>query len=105
MTTPTKITVHSLRKSGYKVHINHYRYIDNPNEEHNLTSYFHIRNEKWQDRVQVKGGLTTVEILDKDLKPLHMVEARCSKKDAFCRKVALDICLGRLQQVMNNGSV
>ena len=95
------LTVHAIRKSGFKVHVNHYRYIGNPKHDHNLAAYFHIRNEKWQNRISPKGGLTTIDVYDRgSSEPLFHVQAKCSLKDAYNRKIALNVCLGRLESQM-----
>jgi hypothetical protein len=91
MLTPAKV-----REWGYVVRINHYRYIGNPKKAHNLASYYHIRAEKMQDLILPKGGMTSVEILDKDLNPLWSVTTKCSKKDVYSRKEAVRICMERL---------
>lgn len=97
-------TIHSLRLQGFRVNINHYRFIGNPKKKHNLTSYFHIREQGWQSRITAKGGLTTVEVCDTDDKPVYNAEARCSRSDAFCRKAGLRICLERIEQQMNQST-
>jgi hypothetical protein len=95
-----KITVKSLRQRGYNVKISHFRYLGDKFKSHDLTSYHHIRTEKWQDRINPHGGLTTVQVCDANNNPLWETEARCSKEDNFNRKVALNICMGRLEMLI-----
>ena len=95
-------TIHQLRKSGYKVRINHLRYV---------SDYLISKREidKYNDERQLnlsmknadpKGGYTTIEITT-PMGENFKSEAACSKKDSFNRRIALQICLGRLAKKHN----
>jgi len=107
-------TIHELRKQGYKVRINHYRYVASRNPSIPSTKLIatHVaptvptlerltkedkRNRKY-GYVDAKGGLTEVEITAPNGGTTEVRAAQCNRKDAFNRRLGIRICLGRLRK-------
>lgn len=86
------LTVKNLRKDlSMKVRVNHKRRL----QDGRTLSIFEIRQNKLQNQILACGGETTVEVTDAN-QVLRVASARCSENDNYCRKTALNICLGRL---------
>lgn len=51
-----------------------------------------------------RGGITEIEVYDKDDNYVAYGEAKCSEKDVFNRKTALNIALGRVIKSLETGS-
>jgi hypothetical protein len=84
-------TVHSLRKSGHKVRVNHRRrYFDPVNRRWCLLTEYERSLSHLPDFIQpdCKGGETEVSITSKAGEDFVGV-AKCSKKDAFNRKIGV----------------
>jgi hypothetical protein len=80
------LTVHELRKRGYKVKVNHTR---------------RLEIKSWQkDVFSPRGGVTEVIISDNSGSILGAAAAQCSKKDNFNRKRGVRIALGRALKQM-----
>lgn len=72
------MTVHELRKSGYKVRVLHYR--------NGKSMCF------WED--DPKGGETVVQITTPDGRELEGC-AKCSDKDLYNKKIGVKVAIGR----------
>ena len=70
------MTVHELRKAGYKVGV------------------FHIREHINEKHLSPRGGSTMVHITTPDNEELHGV-ANCSKHDNYNKKLGVRIAIGR----------
>lgn len=93
-------TVQNLRKAGHKIKIHHQRFIQifiPPKLIKQLRPLFQIRADKQQNLLCANGGQTDIHILMKEGKE-YSFTTTCSKKDAFNRKRALLIVLGRLEK-------
>jgi hypothetical protein len=78
------MTVHDLRKNGYKVRVLHFR--------------------KWDDRVLAelypKGGSTVVQITTPEGENFQAT-ALCSNEDRYNKKIGVKIALGRIKNKLN----
>jgi len=88
------MTIQELRQKGFKIYVQHSRLIKIDGKS-TLISMKQIRDEKMQNLILSKGGITTIDLIDKDGKE-YVAYARCSKHDSFNRKLANKIALGRL---------
>lgn len=91
-------TVHSLRKSGHKVRVNHRRrYFDPMNRRWCLLTEYERTLAPLPDFVKpdCKGGETEVSVTSRSGVDYHGV-AKCSKKDAFNRKVGVSQAIADL---------
>lgn len=89
-------TVESLRKSGSKVRVMHQRYsIDGQ-----LHPIRYFRDNSFQNLLSPKGGRTDIQITTTDGKD-YQVQSFCNKVDAFNRKLAIRICMGRFEKQLN----
>lgn len=86
-----QITVHALRKAGFKLRVTHRR--PKKNEMNRLYTYGEVAIDEYY-QFSPKGGSTTVELRKPDGTEIR-AEAVCSKKDAFNRKQGLQIALER----------
>jgi hypothetical protein len=92
-------TVKSLRQKGYKIYLNHYR-INKANKK--LTPLYAFQMTQNQNLIDARGGLTKMELTSPEGIKVR-VESKCSKHDAFNKKVANSICLGRaLKKLVND---
>lgn len=85
-------TIKTLRQAGYKIRINHYRYLENQTD---LVPMYEIRKNGWQQFITPKGGKTIMQVTTATGYDYQVV-AGCKQCDSFNRKVAVLICLGRL---------
>ena len=85
-------TIQSIRQSGNKIRVSHFRAVSGYKE---LVPISEIRKNGWQNNINANGGKTTLALTTKDGKDFSAT-AVCSKKDGFCRKVAISIAIGRL---------
>lgn len=96
-------TVASLRQSGCKVRVSHFRLVKANNTTDlmatNLMSMREIKENNLQNFILPKGGLTKVEITDLNNKN-YEVTAKCNPIDSYNRKIAVKICLGRIEKQM-----
>ena len=72
------MTIHDLRKAGYKVRVLHFR-----NDHDSILGEFHP-----------KGGRTVVQITTPDGQNLEG-RANCSKKERYNKRVGVQVALGR----------
>lgn len=72
------MTVHDLRKSGYKVRVLHCR-----RDDERVLGEFHP-----------KGGETVIQITTPDGEELEG-RAKCSKKELYNKRVGVQVALGR----------
>ena len=72
------MTVHNLRRSGYKVRVLHCRVFDN----------------RTLGEVYPKGGETVVQITTPDGQDLEG-RAKCSKKDLYNKRLGVKVAIGR----------
>lgn len=72
------MTIHDLRKNGYKVRVLHHRKHDN----------------RILGAVKAKGGMTIVQITTPDGQDLEG-RARCSNKDLYNKKLGVKVAVGR----------
>ncbi len=92
-------SIHQLRKSNYKCRILHKRYyyggygLLSKREMENEISQEHVKS-----KISPKGGYTSIEITT-PMGENFKSEAVCSQKDSFNRRIALQICLGRLAKI------
>lgn len=98
-------TIHQLRLEGYKVRVKHQRY------KHVRYSEFlagtNLGQKDWFNLVPIKelpgkerfprGGETTVEITTPDGRN-YAATSKCHINDNFDRKLAVRICLGRIEK-------
>jgi hypothetical protein len=79
-------TVEQLRKSGYKVKVEHYR-----TNKGQIVQY----SKKTKGKVDPKGGLTVVTVTTPSGRTLKS-NATCHQNDVFSYKVGVKIALGRV---------
>lgn len=79
-------TVAGLRRTGYKVQVNHYRYYGNK-----LLQKYEVQ---YGSQPNSKGGMTTIKITTPENWELNGF-AECSEKDAYNRKLGVKIALNR----------
>ena len=79
-------TVAGLRRTGYKVRVNHYRYYGNK-----LLQKFEVQ---YGSQPNSRGGMTAIEITTPENWKLSGY-AECSEKDAYNRKLGVKIALNR----------
>jgi|688.fasta_scaffold278079_3 hypothetical protein len=72
------MTVHDLRKSGYKVRILHFR----------------VHDDRSLGEVFPKGGETVVQITTPDGQDLEG-RAKCSNKERYNKRVGVQVAIGR----------
>jgi hypothetical protein len=72
------MTVHDLRKNGYKVRILHHRKSDN----------------RVLGAVKARGGMTVVQITTPDGVDLEG-QSKCSDKDLYDKKLGVKVAIGR----------
>lgn len=77
-----KNIIHSLRKQGYRVGVQHFRPVLFP-DGRVLLSYY-SRHTKTNGKVLAKGGFTRLTITNSDGKEVGSAVAQCSEKDLFC---------------------
>ncbi len=104
-----KNLIHNLRKAHYWVRVCHKRY-DNNNliglatkkqiKEFYKTNPIVKEDYPPNNLIAPHGGLTTVEIVPPRPHPqiYFIAEAKCRRDEPFVRKLALQICLGRIQK-------
>lgn len=96
---PHPPTIHNLRQAGWRVEIRHFR-----RGESRHTTYASAR--KLRDDIsgseyelQPTGGYTKVELWEPHRRADHLPSAvgtaRCSHKDAYCKKVGVQVALRR----------
>lgn len=88
-------TVETLRKSGYKVRVKHYRYYAYNKTVSKIQKLMAIREIEGKKR-HSKGGLTIVEI--DGPQGSFVGKAICSRNDNFCYKTGVKIALGRMEE-------
>lgn len=99
-------TVELLRQAGYKVRVNHYRFVKHRSEYDTVYSMNHgksriellalftIKALNLQDQIVSHGGLVDVEVLCPD--GVEVVgRSECSAKDWYCNKIGVKIALSR----------
>lgn len=92
-----KHTVESLRKSGHKVRVTHYRhYQKRPFERQDKNLYRQNEMDYWL--IGPRGGKTVVEILTPDGQERYG-ESICSIKDAYVKKFGVQKALNRAMGV------
>ncbi len=91
-------TVHQLRKAGYKIRIQHFRFLRPPNQH----ATFHMlpekefRAKKLGRDMSGRGGKTTLEISGgQEFQIPVQVVAFCSTADNFNRQRGVELCLFR----------
>jgi len=80
------LTVHDLRKQGYRVTVIHNRHMSSPN-------YF------GKTILKTKGGLTEV-VIESNEQVMCRGHAVCSDKDDYNKKLGVRIALGRALKTM-----
>ena len=88
-------TVESLRKSGYKVRVTHYRHKRKLPYEKQDKQYYRQSNEINYQDIGPRGGKTVVEILDTQSGLERTGEAICSIKDAYVKKFGVQKAINR----------
>lgn len=86
------ITIHQLRKNGWKVRVNHFRVNSATGEVLPIKQF--VENGM-QNQIAPKGGRTQIEVTTPENEN-HAVEVNCYFKDAYNRKLGLIKCLGKL---------
>lgn len=78
------MTVHQLRKLGYKVKV------------------WHTRNGSYDylEQFDPRGGMTEVEVYDMNAQQSYLGIAQCSDKDNYNKKLGVKIALGRALKKM-----
>ncbi len=111
-------SIHSLRKAGFKVKIDHYRHVLFADDTHYNATYLPTilqsdplqaivflhtlvitRKAKKERRfayIHPKGGSTRLHLVSPDGKTEGFATADCSARDRFNRRLGLRICLSRL---------
>lgn len=84
------MTVHDLRKCGYKVRVLHHRCVDG-----NLVGHIHQVLATQDGNVDATGGMTVVQITTPNGIELEG-RAKCSNKDRYDKKLGVKVALGRL---------
>lgn len=95
--------IHKLREVGYKVHIEHYRYMRNEFGKATMNPIFLVHSHARKDFMP-NGGKTQV-ILHRDGEPNLIGEAICSKKENFEYKKGVAIALCRAMANMNKSDI
>jgi hypothetical protein len=83
------LSVHNLRRMGYKVKVWHTR---NEIEKQHFGGFSY--------ELDPHGGMTEVEVYDMDDQKSYVGTALCSDKDNYCRKTGVKIALGRALKQM-----
>ena|ERR1041384_6240872 len=89
------MSIHELRKANFKVRVTHRRKLGKDNCLDPLMDMKTIREANLQDKINAKGGCSTIEVTTPDGKD-YMATAKCNPKDVFNRKLAIKKCLGRI---------
>lgn len=98
----TNLSVHELRKNGYRVYVQHFRVVKSlcP-KSGKVVSKFIPYAKKHKELLVASheflspfGGLTSIEIQKGD-SYFQAATAECSEKDHFCYKRGVQIALGR----------
>ena len=98
-------TVEQLRKSGYRVLINHYRYPGNVSKGLNKRQASKVKMEcafALSDEglgISPFGGKTTIEVISQS-GTSYTAEADCSVRDNFNKRMGVKIALGRILKQM-----
>lgn len=97
------MTIQQLRKSGHKIRVTHYRWVEFAYQEHD-NSWFDLTKELVRKcdlefllkeniaRLLPRGGKTVIEITDPNGKDFKL-ESKCSPLDNFCYKEGVKQCL------------
>lgn len=85
-------TVEELRKSGYKVRVTHYRYVNSTPRL--LLPNFAIKLNNAQDLLNARGGRTVVEVTTPN-RVTYTGVADCSEKEIFNNKEGVRVALER----------
>lgn len=83
--------IQEIREKGYKVYVNHYRYIKD-------SGYIPQQAPQYMSKqfdFLPNGGRTEL-LIKKDNEVVAKTEAHCCLKDPFNKKLGLNICMGRL---------
>lgn len=95
-----KTKVAELRRKGYKVQINHWRYLQGKQgKSHGLVRSF----EYPYNQRTAKGGETTATVSAPD-GTVRTGAAKCSKNDTYCRAIGVNIALGRALKEIEKSS-
>lgn len=84
-----------LKNSGFKIRVEHFRHFND--DEHKSNKLVSIREKENLASALPKGGLTKLS-LKKDGADEHqelVFTSSCSKKDIFCRRKGVFVCLVR----------
>jgi len=87
-------TIREFRQNKFKIKVTHFRRISG---ETDLVSLFNIREKKLQNRILPRGGATVLDVTTPEKKDLR-IEAKCSSKDSFNKKIAISVLIGRLNK-------
>jgi len=92
MTLPRTYTREELRSKGYKVIVDHYRFVKSTfGGKITLVPFYEIQNK---DLIYAKGGVTYVNIVSPEGVESQAV-ARCNLTDNYRRRTGVSLCLNR----------
>ena len=92
----SKHTIKSLRMAGFRTRVIHERFVyDNYINGVDLLPLYVIKEHNLQSEILNYGGNTVIEITTPDGKYDITGEAKCSKKDPYCKKYGVNVALGR----------
>lgn len=99
------MTVETLRKSGYKVRVNHYRNVSaNARTNGQMTLTLFRQGDKVLSRnITAKGGKTEIHLTFKDKTVTGTAE--CSIKDGYNKKIGVAKALGRAMSNLLNSKI
>jgi hypothetical protein len=100
-------TVHSLRKAGNQVRVNHKRrYFDPVNKRWSYLTQYERSLSFLPDyaTVHAKGGFTEVSILTKRGAEINGV-VKCSKNDAYVKKVGVRLAIESALKIAEEANV
>lgn len=95
------ITVQSLRKSGYKIRVTHYRWIMQNIDENHEALFPKRKYDKLGKLVNPKGGETQIDVTTPDNRDFSQT-VKCHIKDSYNKKIGVQIALGRIFKIIEN---
>ena len=94
-----QLTVQAVKNAGFKLFINHYRYLikgeDAFGQTLALKPLAELRQNLLQYHITARGGMTFAEIVDPETGYSITATANCSKQDVYIRRVGIEYALRR----------
>lgn len=93
------LSVQLVKEAGFKLFINHYRYLVTEEDEFGNTLVLKpladLREHLLQYYITAKGGVTFAEIICPETGYSITANAECSKQDVYVRRVGINYALRR----------